>query len=108
MSLPTLEDLKRHLRLEPDPDTAADAELEGILAAGIDHAEQYLQRTLPWMDETTSPPSEVPVPASVRLAVLMIAADLYENREAQIVGTIRADNPAATRMLNLYRTGLGV
>lgn len=108
MSLPTIADLKRHLRLEPEPDTAADAELEGFLAAGIDHSEQYLQRSLPWLDETTSPPSEVPVPASVRLAVLMIAADLYENREMQIIGTIRADNPAVARMLNLYRTGLGV
>lgn len=108
MSLPTITDLKRHLRLEPEPDTAVDAELEGFLAAGIDHAEQYLQRSLPWLEETTSPPSEVPVPASVRLAVLMIAADLYENREVQIVGTIRAENPAATKMLNLYRTGLGV
>lgn len=108
MSLPTLADLKRHLRLEPEPDTAVDAELEGFLAAGIDHAEQYLQRSLPWLDQTTLPPSAVPVPASVRLAVLMIAADLYENREAQIVGTIRADNPAVTRLLNLYRTGLGV
>lgn len=108
MSLPTLADLKRHLRLEPDPDTAVDAELEGFLAAGIDHVEQYLQRPLPWLDETTSPPSEVPVPASVRLVVLMIAADLYENREAQIVGVARADNPTVSRLLNLYRTGLGV
>jgi hypothetical protein len=108
VSLPTIADLKRHLRLDPWPDTEADAELEGFLAAGIDHAEQYLQRSLPWLDETASPPSEVPVPASVRLAVLMIAADLYENREAQIVGVSRADNPAVVRLLNLYRTGLGV
>ncbi|MNN79443.1 Phage gp6-like head-tail connector protein [compost metagenome] len=108
MSLPTVADLKRHLRLEPEPDTAADAELEGFLAAGLDHAEQYLQRSLPWLDETTSPPIEVPVPASVRLAVLMVAADLYENREAQIIGVSRVDNPTVARLLNLYRTGLGV
>ena len=105
MSLPTLADLKWHLRLDAEPDTESDPQLEAILAEAIDHAAQYLGRPIPW---TTEESSEVPVPASVRAAVLLIAADLHENREAQFVAVSVADNPAVHRLLHFYRVGLGV
>lgn len=105
MSLPTLADLKWHLRLDAEPDTESDPQLEAILEAAVDHAEQYLGRSIPWLDENSS---EVPVPPSVRAAVLLIAADLHENREAQFVGVSVADNPTAHRLLHFYRVGLGV
>ena len=105
MSLPDLAALKWHLRLDPEPDTESDPQLEAILAAAIDHAEQYLGRPIPW---STDEASDVPVPASVRAAVLLIAADLHENREAQFVGVSVAENPAVHRLLHFYRVGLGV
>jgi len=105
MSLPTLADLKWHLRLDPGPDTESDPQLQLILDSAVDHAEQYLGRSIPWIDENSS---EVPVPPSVRAAVLLIAADLHENREAQFVGVSVEDNPAVHRLLHFYRIGLGV
>ena len=105
MSLPTLPEFKVHLRLDPDPDTENDPDLELKLAAAVDHASEYLGRPIPW---TSADSSEVPVPASVRAAVLLIAADLHENREAQFVGVSAAENPAVHRLLHFYRVGLGV
>ena len=105
MSLPDLAALKWHLRLDPEPDTESDPQLEAILAAAIDRAEQYLGRPIPW---TTDEASEAPVPASVRAAVLLIAADLHENREETVVGTIVGRTGAAERLLHFYRVGLGV
>lgn len=105
MSLPTLPELKVHLRLDPEPDTENDSDLELKLAAAVDHASEYLGRPIPWMGADSS---EVSVPASVRAAILLIAADLHENREAVVTGTIVADNPTVHRLLHFYRVGLGV
>ncbi|OBX35667.1 hypothetical protein A8U91_04741 [Halomonas elongata] len=42
-----LETIKRQLRLDPDPDSELDAELERLLAVAVDHASQYLGRPIP-------------------------------------------------------------
>ena len=99
---PGLEDLKRHLRIRHNLD---DSDLEEKLAAAIDHASQFINRPIPWVDEEGEP---VPVPNSVRLAILIIAAELYANREESVVGTIYSKIPKAENMLHFYRVGLGV
>ena len=38
-------------------------------------------------------------PANIQAAILMMVNDLYNNREAQILGTIVSDNPAVARLL---------
>lgn len=43
------------------------------------------------------------VPERAVAAIKLIAGDLYENREGQIVGTITTDNPTVERLLNPLR-----
>jgi len=43
------------------------------------------------------------VPDWAKSAILLTLADLYENRETGIVGTIRTENPAARRLLYPHR-----
>ncbi|HEX6050025.1 MAG TPA: head-tail connector protein [Gemmatimonadaceae bacterium] len=43
------------------------------------------------------------VPAAIRMAMLLVVGDLYANREAQIVGTIVAENPTAKALIGPYR-----
>lgn len=105
MNLPDLDDVKRHLRLDLDHDSETDPELQAFLDAAVDHASQFLGRPIPWADSESS---EVPVPPSVRAAILLIVGDLYENREGAIVGVSRTDNPTVDRLLHFYRVGLGV
>ncbi|MDQ7019224.1 MAG: hypothetical protein Q9M33_08660 [Robiginitomaculum sp.] len=42
------------------------------------------------------------VPASIRLAALMLIGSAAQNREAEITGTIVADNPAVPRLLRPF------
>lgn len=100
----TLNDVKLHLRLDLEPGSELDPQLEAMLAAAIDHASQYLNRPVPWLDEE----GEEVFPSSVRAAVLLIVGDLHENREGIITGTIVARNPTVDRLLHFYRIGLGV
>lgn len=102
MSLPTLTDLKAHLRIRHD---AEDADLEDKLAAAIDYAAQFIGRPIPWKDEEGA---DVDVPKSVSLAIKIIAAEYYANREESVVGTIYTKIPKAENMLHFYRVGLGV
>lgn len=102
MSLPTLDDLKRHLRIRHDVE---DDDLQEKLDAAIDYAAQFINRTIPWQDDEGN---EVDVPSSVRLAILIIAAELYANREESVVGVSYSKIPKAENMLNFYRVGLGI
>lgn len=43
------------------------------------------------------------VPAAIKQAILILVADMWENREAQIVGTIATDNATVERLLWSYR-----
>lgn len=48
------------------------------------------------------------VPAALISAILLIVADLFATREATIVGTIVAINPALERLMRPHRIGMGV
>lgn len=100
----TLNDVKLHLRLDLEPDSELDPQLEAMLAAAIDHASQYLNRPVPWLDED----GEEVFPASVRAWILLKVGDLHENREGVITGVSVARNPTEDRLLHFYRIGLGV
>ncbi|MCY1303861.1 Phage gp6-like head-tail connector protein [compost metagenome] len=102
MPVPTIEDLKRHLRIRH---SAEDEDLQVKLDAAIDQASQFINRPIPWEDEEGG---EVEVPPSVKVAILIIAAELYANREESVVGTIYSKIPKAENMLHFYRKGLGV
>ena len=106
MALPTLADLKVHLRIRHGLE---DADLQMKLDAAIDQAAQFLNRPIPW---PLDPLAEVLVPAdvppSVRAAILILAAELYANRERSVVGAIYTPIPTAMNLLNPYRVGLGV
>ena len=102
MAVLTLDEIKAHLRLDG---SAEDAQLTLLGEAAEDYATQYLGRSLPWLDDEGAP---VPVPASVRAALLLVIGDLYENREGAFVGVSRVDNPTVLRLLTPYRVGLGV
>lgn len=54
---------------------------------------------------TVGPPVEFP---AVKQAMQLLVADMYELRTAQIIGTIRSDNPAVKMLLNPYRAELSV
>ncbi|AKX43986.1 hypothetical protein AKN87_01825 [Thiopseudomonas alkaliphila] len=93
----SLKQLKNHLRLELD-DQDEDENLQLILTAAIDYASKFLGRPIPWEDK---------LPASVTSAVLLIAADLYLNREATTPSGMK-ENPLVEKMLHPYRIGIGI
>lgn len=105
-TVPDLDSLKRHLRIRHTQD---DQDLEEKLAAAIDQAAQFLNRPIPWpVDPAADPIVQAPVPASVRAAILIQAAELYANRESSVVGTIYTVIATARNLLNPYRVGMGV
>ena len=104
MAVLTLEEIKQHLRMELDDDSR-DAELLSLEAAAVDHAAQFIGRSIPWLDELDAP---VAVPASVKAAIKLFIADLDQHRENTIVGTIVANRKAAETLLHFYRVGMGV
>lgn len=103
MAVLTLDEIKAHLRLDGNEE---DALLLAISEAAQDYATQYLGRSaIPWNDDAGNP---VPVPASVRAAILLVVGDLYENREDNVIGTIVGRIGTIERLLHFHRVGLGV
>lgn len=102
MPMPTLADLKTHLRIRHGHE---DDDLQMKLDAAVDYASQFINRPIPWTD---CDGAAVDTPNSVRLAILIIAAELYANREESVVGTIYSKIPKAENMLHFYRVGMGV
>lgn len=96
--------MKHQLRLNPS-DEEENQHLELLIGAATSHASQYLGRPIPWLDEDGEP---VPVPDDVKMAILMLVSDLYENREAQIVGVSVTENRAVQDLLHFHRVGFGV
>jgi len=56
---------------------------------------------------TDSSPPELP-DAAVLAAIKLILGDLYENREAQVIGAPIAENRAVMALLTPYRVGMGM
>lgn len=108
MALPTLADFKRHQRIRHSQE---DDDLQMKLDAAIDAASEFLNRPIPWLAAEQSDPSNpvyAPVPNSVRGAILIMAAELYVNREQSVTGTIYTRIPTATDMLWPFRASMGV
>lgn len=104
MAVLTLDEIKEHLRLDLE-ETSQDAHLSLLSSAAEDYAIQYLGRPLPWQDSLGV---EVAIPFSVKAALLLTIADLYENREDTVVGASVSRIGAVERLLHFHRVGLGI
>lgn len=78
----TANDLREQLNIEPGFE--ADDFLERKIAAAESWIETYIGTSLAELD---------PLPASITEAVLQLAAHLYENREATLVGVSGSELP---------------
>jgi hypothetical protein len=106
--VPELVDFKRHLKIRHDHEND---DLTEKLEAAIDAASQFLNRPIPWLaaeQPEEGDPVYVTVPKSVKAAILIMAAELYANREQAVVGTIYTPIPTAVNLLRPFRVGLGV
>ena len=97
MPIVSLADAKTHLRVDG---SAEDGFIELLLGAAEDAVARYLNRPVPWRDTDGT---ETPVPAAVKVAVLLILGDLYANREASVVGATVSANPTVDRLLWPHR-----
>lgn len=115
----------------PDPLTSAVTEISYVDSNGdeqvlspaeytLDPDRQEIRPTSAWPSFATRPkvtytagpdasasPPETP-PGSVIQAMLLLITDMYETREAQIVGSSIAQNPAAELRLSLHRVEMGI
>jgi hypothetical protein len=108
VSAPTLEDLKRHMKIRHSHE---DDDLQEKLAAATEAASDFLNRPIPWLtpeQPDTGGPVYADVPYSVRAAILMMAADLASNREGSIVGASFVETPTIRNLLWPHRVSLGV
>jgi Phage gp6-like head-tail connector protein len=92
----TLDEAKRHLRVDHAAD---DADIAEKLAAAEEEVAEHMGRPLPWLDADGV---EVPAPPAVKAAVLLLLGDIYAYREAQTDRRL-TDNGTALRMLSRYR-----
>lgn len=89
-----------HLRLDDADEEGAYVEM--LVTVAESSVAQYLGRPLtPWSDDQVDPPPEV------MCAVLLILADLYENRCAQTDKPL-SSNATVDRLLHFHRMGLGL
>lgn len=56
-----------------------------------------------WQDSSSPEGTGAAVPKAVEIAIKLFVADMYENREASVIGVSRTDNPTAHLLLNPYR-----
>lgn len=85
----TLVEVKQYLRVQHDED---DQFIERLIVAGEGHVEHYLGDDMP-----------SPVPAPIKAAILLLVADLYENRERQQDVKLYR-NPTFDLLLKPYRS----
>lgn len=105
----TLERAKQHCNVEIDDDNDK-------LALYIDAAEAHVQKFLGQdlsnylVDNTgdSVPDLDRRLNPAVEAGILMYVADLYENRQVTVTGTIVAENPMASNILHFWRVNLGV
>lgn len=100
----SLELAKQHLNVDISDD---DLLIELYIVAARENAENYLNRTIPWLDDA-SPPAPVAVPSAIIVALLLDIGDMYENREAQVMAVTLNQNKAWIAKLTPYRLCMGV
>lgn len=107
MIILTLEEIKRHLRWpDTDPDSEEDPYLEDLEAAAVDHVIDYIGQTIPF--EADSDHSDPWVPPAIKHALLIIVADLYENRQSKFTGVSVSTLDTVQELLHFKRVGLGI
>lgn len=113
MNIISTDEAMRHLRA--DEDDRADVEL--YLAAAEDSAAQFMNRRFfadqAAMDAAIADGSAgdrpIVINPSIHSACLLIAGNLYGNREDVVVGAISSELPGGSRsLLTPYRIGWGV
>ncbi|CAN2975675.1 Phage gp6-like head-tail connector protein [Pseudomonas sp. PM2] len=113
MSVISIEQAMQHLRA----DSEDQAYVALVLEAAEDSASQFLNRRFYADDDALASAvltgdagaDPILVNPSIRAACLLIAGNLYGNREDIVVGTITSELPIGSRsMLMPYRIGLGV
>lgn len=101
MDVVSLELAKLHLRVSGNSE---DVLIKHYIEGATSYILNYTNRkTLPGSDE-----SPANIPKDIQDAALLLVADSYENREAKILGTIVAENPAAHAKLHFYRINIGI
>ncbi|MCK4205261.1 phage gp6-like head-tail connector protein [Brucella pituitosa] len=101
MALVDLELLKKHLRVFHDDE---DAELEVYLAAAETVVTDYLDREVVAADQTPSLADGIIINPAISAAILLVGADLYENREPDMSASGDAVLPRHVRaLLSAYR-----
>lgn len=100
-----LSEIKAHLRLELKPCSENDHMLAMYTESAIDYASNYIGRPIPWQDENDI---DVPVPAAVKHAILLLIGDFFENRESTVIGAISSNLGTVERLLHFHRIGMGV
>ena len=98
----TLDEFKRHLRIEDD---LSDKNLADVLNAAICHASNIIDSPIPWTDSNGA---EQAIPWSVKQAIFLLGADYWENREDSITGITWIATNRAKELLMPYRRGFGV
>ena len=92
-----IELLKAQCRIEPD-NHDEDALLETYLQAAAEVVVQYLNRSLRSIYDEYGD-----IPAALRTAQLLLAADYYANREAGRAGSVGAVGAGVAHLINPYR-----
>ena len=113
MSVISIEQAMQHLRA----DSEDQAYVALVLEAAEDSASQFLNRRFYADDDALASAvltgdagaDPILVNPSIRAACLLIAGNLYGNREDIVVGTITSELPMGSKsMLMPYRIGLGL
>lgn len=94
----SLDQIKRQLHLDPEPDDGLDEQLTDMYQSALDHCSMYLNRPVPFDDDEELNPS-------VKRAMLLLIGDFFANREANIVGASVAVNPTVENLLWPHRRG---
>lgn len=102
--IPTLEQVKAQCRIDADDDTENDL-LKIYIGAAFKTVENYLNRPLSEMAPAEdAPPTMLQVTDDIRLAMLLVIAHWYENREPVISATVVRELPLSYRsLLSSYR-----
>lgn len=96
MALLELETVKRHLRVFHDDE---DSQIEIYAAAAESIVTEYLDREVVATGETPALPDGIAVGPAIVAAILLVAADLYENREPDMAAQGEVVLPRHVRAL---------